>query len=53
VERDTGPGPSTLCLERGTVPELHFLPFLNLTSGRNLPLFRNSDNRFFDLSPLA
>jgi len=42
VERETGLEPATPCLEIGAVPELHFLPFLNLKSGRNPPFFRNS-----------
>ena len=54
VERETGLEPATPYLEGGAVPEPHFLPFLNLKSGRKPPLFRNIQmTAFFDLPPLA
>jgi len=47
VERETGLEPATPCLEIGAVPELYFLPFLNLKSGRKLPLFCRSQMTAF------
>jgi len=47
VEQETGLEPATPCLEIGAVPELYFLPFLNLKSGRKLPLFRRSQMTAF------
>jgi len=52
MEREMGLEPTTTCLEGRAVAESRIMPYLNLKSGRKLPLFPTGQMTGFFYLPL-